>query len=754
VYRMKTLKQLLSSHNGRAHDLRQQALASRENKVAGGKQTLTEREVRIGAPDQERTGEMGALREALANREAQASSLDAAISALHTSTFWRVRAPLSAARRLSERLYYSRFGYPLVLAWRAFTTCSRAPLRDWRAGRAIARSGLFDKDWYLQNNPDVAASGIEPVWHYVAHGAREGRDPSPSFSTAGYLADNADVSIAGINPLAHFVLYGAAEGRAAGALPSTAWNTNKDIPGPLNRITVLTTKHTLFIGHLIDYCLAREGYSVSVIDRYESEFDDHGIYIVVCPQMFAKRPRKFVAFQMEQSTSSRWFDDSYKMILTNAVAVLDYSLLNIAYLNKCEIPHSKLFHVPISPIAGYRSYLVSRGYKLDLSPRRKTSVLFYGDAKCARRREFLERLRARLEVKVVSQVYGQDLFNEIIGAQVVVNVHYYDSSLLETTRICEVLSLGIPIVSEESVDIEQYGGLRAVVDFTRVGDAEAMIAAVQRLLTDENVYERRIEQIYSFVSGALSFSDYLKRFLVAQGAFPFRRFLDTSTLLPRALPATPRICLSIPENAARRSAFTQRHQDFLLFDGIRYHPAWVGCGMSYKYIFSKILDTRCSQVIICEDDVLFEDHFPERLGVTIRFLESTNYQWDIFSGLIVDLHADTEILRIVEFEDNEYIFINKMTSTVFNIYNRSSFVKMAAWDETNYHVNYNTIDRYLESSSNVVVTTLPFLVGHDERLWSSIWNFQNSRYRTMLDKTCKLLERKVTEFKGQRRGPA
>src|SRR5262249_7545889 len=149
-------------------------------------------------------------------------------------------------------------------------------------------------------------------------------------------------------------------------------------------------------------------------------------------------------------------------------------------------------------------------------------------------------------------------------------------------------------------------------------------------------------------------------------------------------PATPRICLSVPENVTRRSAFTQRRQDFLLFDGVRYHPGWVGCGMSYKYIFSKLLDTSCSQVIICEDDVLFEEHFPERLGVAIRFLESTSYQWDIFSGLIADLHKDTEILRIIEFEDNEYIFINKMTSTVFNIYNRSSFVKMAAWDETNY----------------------------------------------------------------------
>ena len=91
-----------------------------------------------------------------------------------------------------------------------------APLRDWRARRTIARSGLFDRVWYLQRNPDVAAAGIDPIRHYVASGAREGRDPSPAFDTRRYLAENADVRLSGINPFAHYILYGAAEGREPG----------------------------------------------------------------------------------------------------------------------------------------------------------------------------------------------------------------------------------------------------------------------------------------------------------------------------------------------------------------------------------------------------------------------------------------------------------------------------------------------------------------------------------------------------------
>jgi glycosyltransferase involved in cell wall biosynthesis len=107
--------------------------------------------------------------------------------------------------------------YPFALAWRALMTRSRAPLRDWRAERVIARSRLFDKDWYLTNNPDVSKRSINPIRHYVTFGAREGRDPSPSFSTASYLANNPDVASAGINPFSHFILHGITEGRAAQA---------------------------------------------------------------------------------------------------------------------------------------------------------------------------------------------------------------------------------------------------------------------------------------------------------------------------------------------------------------------------------------------------------------------------------------------------------------------------------------------------------------------------------------------------------
>jgi glycosyltransferase involved in cell wall biosynthesis len=78
----------------------------------------------------------------------------------------------------------------------------------------IRRSGLFDKQFYLDNNPDVRAAGIDPLMHFMKHGWKEGRNPSPNFDTSYYLSRNEDVRQAGINPLIHYLRYGVFEKRA------------------------------------------------------------------------------------------------------------------------------------------------------------------------------------------------------------------------------------------------------------------------------------------------------------------------------------------------------------------------------------------------------------------------------------------------------------------------------------------------------------------------------------------------------------
>jgi GT2 family glycosyltransferase/glycosyltransferase involved in cell wall biosynthesis len=72
-------------------------------------------------------------------------------------------------------------------------------------------SGFFDPEWYLSRYPDVAASGTEPLHHFVHYGVGEHRDPNRFFDSAWYLAHYPDVAGSGLHPLLHYLQSGAAE---------------------------------------------------------------------------------------------------------------------------------------------------------------------------------------------------------------------------------------------------------------------------------------------------------------------------------------------------------------------------------------------------------------------------------------------------------------------------------------------------------------------------------------------------------------
>jgi lipopolysaccharide biosynthesis protein len=97
--------------------------------------------------------------------------------------------------------------------------------------KLINASGLFDRDWYLDRNPDVRAVGMDALVHYLLHGAFEGRDPNPYFDSDWYLDHNPHLRLVGINPLLHYLRQGAAAGFDPCPAFSSQWYlaTNPDV---------------------------------------------------------------------------------------------------------------------------------------------------------------------------------------------------------------------------------------------------------------------------------------------------------------------------------------------------------------------------------------------------------------------------------------------------------------------------------------------------------------------------------------------
>ncbi|EKO3663930.1 hypothetical protein M3929_003258 [Vibrio metschnikovii] len=133
----------------------------------------------------------------LAKSMAENRSLVKQVNEYHSSPLWKVTVPVRKLRQTSKRKRSQLLAEQALL---------------------IELTELFDKEWYLKQNPDVAAQAdLDPITHYLRFGAAEGRNPSPEFNTEWYLKNYPDVAESGMNPLIHFIQNGQLEGRQTSA---------------------------------------------------------------------------------------------------------------------------------------------------------------------------------------------------------------------------------------------------------------------------------------------------------------------------------------------------------------------------------------------------------------------------------------------------------------------------------------------------------------------------------------------------------
>lgn len=89
----------------------------------------------------------------------------------------------------------------------------RRYLRDDAFVRACEQLEVFDSVHYAEESQLPNGSFRELLEHYLEEGAARGLNPSPAFDTRYYLSTNPDVVAARVNPLYHYVVHGRREGR-------------------------------------------------------------------------------------------------------------------------------------------------------------------------------------------------------------------------------------------------------------------------------------------------------------------------------------------------------------------------------------------------------------------------------------------------------------------------------------------------------------------------------------------------------------
>ncbi|KAB2672375.1 methyltransferase type 11 [Brucella intermedia] len=536
-----------------------------------------------------------------------------------------------------------------------------------------------------------------------------------------------------------------ARGDLSGLVRRLKWYRGEQTQATLHRRAVsgdgrvwgiLCTPHTLFIASALSERLAKHGIASEVLTGAVEDFS-HDFYIVLCPQMFKRLPPpdKRVVFQLEQSVNSRWFTEDYLKLLKDSVGVLDYSLENIDFLARKGVKYPKIHYLPIGAVEGAVGTKVVSKY----------DFVFYGDnLSSERRRHFLARLQKQYKVKVCNDVFGEDMHTIIRQSKAVINIHYYEGALLETPRLSECISLGIPVLSEGSHDQAEYPEFEGAVCFFKEGSVDGMMHAAAEMLGRVDTVQEGMGK--AIAASAQRFNFMIDRFLVTLGAIP------VGTLLEHPVHVAQRsdfFALSLPETIERRKAIAAAiPRGCVLFDGVRHSFGWIGCGASFNALSRYARADGRKRLTVIEDDAILPVDFEKALGDVHQYLDNRKTNWDIFSGLMADINPAAKVLSVETVGGRTYVTLDKMTSMVFNIYNERALQLLSEWNPSDNDAATNTVDRYLEKQNNLrIVVCLPFLVGYNEKAASTLWGFDNSRYTPMIRKTEQKIEEMVRDWR-------
>jgi len=185
-----------------------------------------------------------------------------------------------------------------------------------------------------------------------------------------------------------------------------------------------------------------------------------------------------IIYNFEQlHDQSGWVSPGYLAALGRC-EVWEYSHRNLEYIARAT-GNERLRYVPI----GYTPSLT----RIVSTPAPDIDVLFYGSMN-DRRAAVIEKLRAAgLNVHTVFGVYGAERDTLIARAKVVLNLHYYDTSIFEIVRVFYLLANRKAVVAECHDRTEIYPDLREGI---RTAEYDGLVDACTELVRDDSTRKR------------------------------------------------------------------------------------------------------------------------------------------------------------------------------------------------------------------------------------------------------------------------
>ena len=207
------------------------------------------------------------------------------------------------------------------------------------------------------------------------------------------------------------------------------------------------------------------GKNVSPEDVLRNRANPTELMFILIPQLLVVSddavpdPNKYCLYQLEQLNDKNETTANVKTnfespltvaLIMGSLVSYDYSAINLKYYPASLLPKVCVLPPPVyimSPISGFA--LTGNNHVAY-----KSDILFYGGMN-PRRERILSLIIDPLQkiygykVMILNHVFGEELLNYIFNTRVVLNIHYYPNSILETDRMHVALQFDhVKMVSE------------------------------------------------------------------------------------------------------------------------------------------------------------------------------------------------------------------------------------------------------------------------------------------------------------------
>jgi hypothetical protein len=425
--------------------------------------------------------------------------------------------------------------------------------------------------------------------------------------------------------------------------------------------------------------------------------------------------------------------------MKNSQQIWEYSIPNIVKYEKLVDP-KLIYYAPIP----YYKYVNNS----EIAEKATYDLFFYG-AYNERRNGILTMLKEKYNIKISHNIVGKELEDAIKQSKIIINLHYYEDAVLETTRLNEVLQHNKLVISEKSISADNYNMNMyndCVVFFdvinNNLDNMDQLYDTIDYWLNDD-VYNEKIKSIQeNSINLQKKAIFHIHKCIASLGLVKNDMIYDISS--------EDINCLHLIETPYRINAFMK--QEYVpkhkIYPAVKDKIGWLGCGKSYQNIIRNAMRCNLGSVTVCEDDCMFKPDFDNKYEIIKSFLEHYTSGWDIFVGCVAGLPSDTIFKKLIKYKGLTFIEVDQMHSMVFNIYNKTSFEIISRWDPNNKCLETNTIDQYIKRKKLRIILLYPFEF-RCLNVKSTLWNNESTNiyqeYEKQFDYSSELINSKINK---------